>query len=267
MEEVKARDVQILPEVEEDEVDIPVEFCQNLFCISKPEVHEHREAGLSNALAGIVLLVGVKLQRDDPASCRTCGFGKPYGGVAVRRPISRITLDFACLTRRLMSWPVAARQRAETCLAQRQNCPVRAGAIVLLPVPTALHIRRERAVRLDPLKPSPCCRRRRCERIAKLRAFPSSAEEGWLRDQEKSRSHISSRRRGGVGQEFPDHTTPSAPSKDASRYFLEVASTPPLLRRGTRAPLQFVHTFIDRAYRRKFQICVSDCPGFHSHIG
>jgi len=42
---------------------------------------------------------------------------------------------------------------------------------------------------------------------------PPQQEEGWLHDQEKSRSLISSCRRGGVVQESLDHTTPSAPIK------------------------------------------------------
>ena len=62
------------------------------------------------------------------------------------------------------------------------------------------------------------------------RALPSSAEEGWMRDQEKSRSNISSRRRGGVVQEIL-WTTPPRPlrSKEASRLLLDRRS-PPLLR-------------------------------------
>ena len=39
------------------------------------------------------------------------------------------------------------------------------------------------------------------------------------RFKKKSRSLLSSRRRGGVVQEFLYHTTPSAPSEEASRYF------------------------------------------------
>jgi hypothetical protein len=42
-------------------------------------------------------------------------------------------------------------------------------------------------------------------------------------------------------EEFLDHTTPSAPSKEASQLFLGLAATPPLLRRGARitTPLFF----------------------------
>jgi hypothetical protein len=43
-------------------------------------------------------------------------------------------------------------------------------------------------------------------------------------------------------------TTPSAPSKVASRYFLNVASTPPQLRRGIGAAQKFVHILYDGAY-------------------
>src|SRR4030095_3074298 len=50
----------------------------------------------------------------------------------------------------------------------------------------------------------------RCRSALKVAAIgsPPQQEEGGLHDQEKSRSLISSCRRGGVVQEFPDHTTP-----------------------------------------------------------
>src|SRR6478735_4989241 len=41
------------------------------------------------------------------------------------------------------------------------------------------------------------------------------------------RSHISSRRRGGVHCRFDRKTTPSSRKADASRYFLDRAATPP----------------------------------------
>ena len=62
---------------------------------------------------------------------------------------------------------------------------------------------------------------------------PPQQEEGWLHDQEKSRSLISSCRRGGVVQEFLDHTTPSAPLKVASLLLLDVAATPPPAEEGS----------------------------------
>ena len=72
-----------------------------------------------------------------------------------------------------------------------------------------------------------------------------------MRDQEKTRSHISSRRRGGVAQEFLDHTTPAASSKAASRYLLDVAATPPPAEEGSLEPLPRLglrsRTKIDRA--------------------
>ena len=61
-----------------------------------------------------------------------------------------------------------------------------------------------------------------------------SQEEGWLHDQEKSRSLISSCRRGGVVRELLDHTTPSAPLKEASLILLNVAATPPPAEEGSR---------------------------------
>ena len=64
--------------------------------------------------------------------------------------------------------------------------------------------------------------------VSEVHVIPSSAEEGWMRGKEKLRSNLSPRRRGGVGQEILwTSTTPAAPAKDASRYFL--GSRPPLL--------------------------------------
>jgi hypothetical protein len=53
------------------------------------------------------------------------------------------------------------------------------------------------------------------------------------RSRESCESHISSRRRSGVAQEFLDHTTPSAPSKEASLLLLDVAATPPPAEEGS----------------------------------
>jgi hypothetical protein len=41
---------------------------------------------------------------------------------------------------------------------------------------------------------------------------------------------------GVVVQEFLDHTTPSAPSDEAPRLFLDVAATPPPAEEGSRLP-------------------------------
>src|SRR4030095_7647294 len=51
---------------------------------------------------------------------------------------------------------------------------------------------------------------------------------------EKSRSLISSCRRGGVVQKFLNHTTPSAPLKVASLLSLDVAASPPPAEEGSR---------------------------------
>jgi hypothetical protein len=58
-----------------------------------------------------------------------------------------------------------------------------------------------------------------------------------MRGQEKLRSNLSPRRRGGVVKNSPDQHHPVRSHKDASRYFLKVASTPPLLRRGVRVTI------------------------------
>src|SRR5439155_19830625 len=63
------------------------------------------------------------------------------------------------------------------------------------------------------------------------RLFPSSAEEGWLRGQKKPRSHLSPRRRGGVGQPTDNSMLNQPPRPRPSKewdHFLEGAATPPL---------------------------------------
>src|SRR5437867_7716829 len=55
------------------------------------------------------------------------------------------------------------------------------------------------------------------------------------RIKKKPRSDLSPRRRGGVGQQpkiFLTNTTPSAPARWLRDIFIDVASTPPRLRRG-----------------------------------
>src|SRR5687768_6860540 len=74
-----------------------------------------------------------------------------------------------------------------------------------------------------------------CEEIFGQRELPSLDKEGWLRDQEISRSVPGSRRRGGcpgIRFDFPGQHHPGRSSKEASQPFLSVASTPPRLRRG-----------------------------------
>ena len=65
---------------------------------------------------------------------------------------------------------------------------------------------------------------------------PPQPRRGGCAIKEKLRSILDQRRRGGVGKAigFGSGTTPPRPllSIDASRLFLEVASTPPQLRRG-----------------------------------
>ena len=74
-----------------------------------------------------------------------------------------------------------------------------------------------------------------------------------MRDQEMQRSFRNSRRRGGVDQvqsSSLDQHHPGRSNKVASQSFLDVAATPPQLRRGHSPDLQFVHIFYDRACSR-----------------
>src|SRR5215831_17354729 len=69
--------------------------------------------------------------------------------------------------------------------------------------------------------------------MLELRIFPSSPRRGGCAIKKKSRSVLTSRRRGGVqpqqnSAEFDHH--PVRSTKEASRYFIDVAATPP--RRG-----------------------------------
>ena len=55
-----------------------------------------------------------------------------------------------------------------------------------------------------------------------------------MRDQEKVAKPPQLAQTGWCGQELLDHTTPSAPSKEASLLLLDVASTPPPAEEGSR---------------------------------
>jgi len=52
-----------------------------------------------------------------------------------------------------------------------------------------------------------------------------------------------------VVQEFLDHTTPSAPSKEASLLLLDVAATPPPAEEGNFAPEEYLR--LERPAERK----------------
>jgi hypothetical protein len=84
------------------------------------------------------------------------------------------------------------------------------------------------------------------ELSVKEQDIPSSAEEGWLRGQ-KNIAELPYSRADGVVLVRKSYsltnTTPAAPSKDASQHFLDVASTPPQLRRGSPTALQVIHVF------------------------
>src|SRR4249919_2462199 len=64
------------------------------------------------------------------------------------------------------------------------------------------------------------------------KTFPASAEAGWLRGVRKDAKPHQPAQTGWCWSSFLTSTPPSAPSKVASRYLLDVASTPPQLRRG-----------------------------------
>src|SRR5688572_17761954 len=62
--------------------------------------------------------------------------------------------------------------------------------------------------------------------------LPSSAEEGWLRAQEETAKPPLNAQTGWCWPEFPDQHHPVRFNEVASRLFLDVAATPPRLRRG-----------------------------------
>jgi len=73
------------------------------------------------------------------------------------------------------------------------------------------------------------------ENIAKR---PCSAQTGWSKTTQTR-----------IPKHFGKSTTPSAPSEDASRYFLDVAATPPHGGEYLDYPYRSILTFIARAYR------------------
>src|SRR5262252_494623 len=89
--------------------------------------------------------------------------------------------------------------------------------------------------------------------------IPLLIQEGWLRHNKMSRSLLSAADgvvvidevfQNAFLEEVPFWTTPSAPLKEASRLLLDVASTPPMS--GGEWHAQFIHTYIDRAYKTSF---------------
>src|SRR4030095_13412638 len=74
------------------------------------------------------------------------------------------------------------------------------------------------------------------------------------------RSYRNPRRRGGVDQvrlNLLDQHHPGRSNNVASQLFLCVAATPPQLRRGYPADLQFIHTFHDRPFSRRRSLTTS----------
>src|SRR5262245_57431043 len=67
---------------------------------------------------------------------------------------------------------------------------------------------------------------------------PYSAEEGWLREAKKAAKPPKPRRRVGVGQDFKSWPAPPRPlhQRLLRAFLLDVAATPPRLRRGRRIP-------------------------------
>ena len=81
------------------------------------------------------------------------------------------------------------------------------------------------------------------KKLAVVRRFPSSAEEGWLRHKENNAKPPKRRRRGGAGQEIVsllEPTTPSAPLRNAA--ILSMAQ-PPLLYQGGEFSLATANSF------------------------
>src|SRR6185369_3751219 len=80
------------------------------------------------------------------------------------------------------------------------------------------------------------------------RISPPQLRRGGCAIKKMQRSNRNSRRRGGVNQvrlNSLDQHHPGRSNNVASQLFLCVAATPPQLRRGYPADLQFIHTFID----------------------
>ena len=80
---------------------------------------------------------------------------------------------------------------------------------------------------------------------------PPQLRRGGCAIKKMQRSNRNSRRRGGVDQvrlNSLDQHHPGRSNNVASQLFLCVAATPPQLRRGYPADLQFIQTFYDRAY-------------------
>src|SRR5215471_8460819 len=95
-----------------------------------------------------------------------------------------------------------------------------------------------------------------CEAVNECQAGNSPPDTGGVAAPSRKRSRSAAAQTGWLGltncfrvrslEAVPLSTTPSAPSKEASRLLLDVASTPPMPGGEWRA--QFIHTFCDRTY-------------------
>ena len=72
---------------------------------------------------------------------------------------------------------------------------------------------------------------------------PPQQEEGWPRNQEEAAKPPLMEQTGWCGKEFLDHTTPSARTNEASRFFLIVQPPLLLLRRGASPSCLLVVSF------------------------
>jgi hypothetical protein len=77
IEEVKTWNIKIFPEIEQDKIDICVELLEQIPRVTQPELYDIRKTSSFHLIAGIVLFVGLKFERDHAATGRACGFRKP----------------------------------------------------------------------------------------------------------------------------------------------------------------------------------------------
>src|SRR6187397_267312 len=83
VEELETRHIQILPEVEENKVDVCVEVRQRLRGVSQSEIDDVRQAGSLHPFSRILLLLGMKFKGDDATLSFPCSLRQPQRRIAV----------------------------------------------------------------------------------------------------------------------------------------------------------------------------------------
>src|SRR6185312_17267039 len=84
VEEIETGNVQVLPQIEQHEVEGAWQRFERVLCRPEPEVDLRGQARLAQARAGVFDLARMNFQRGHPTTHFVGGLGQPQGRIAVR---------------------------------------------------------------------------------------------------------------------------------------------------------------------------------------